>query len=245
MAKYRYTLPQLSSDLFLTDGGIETTLIFLEGFDLPYLAVFDLLKRTEGRDALDKDFRTHASIAVTTESVSFWKVQHGARAPIGVRSWITRTTHLRTPTVRRLRCCATFETNSKTTRPRWSSADASDREAMDTIRPHTLRNRISSRRAVGHEDPRHQSKRVNVEQRRVGRSRRVDSEDPTQLSAHYAKLRDRFQHINVLGRCCGTDHRHIEEIGKACLRTDGCCQGESFASHLQGELRSNRRAQHR
>jgi hypothetical protein len=30
MAKYRNNLPQLSGKLFLTDGGIETTLIFHE-----------------------------------------------------------------------------------------------------------------------------------------------------------------------------------------------------------------------
>ena len=30
MAKYRETLPQSSNELFLTDGGIETTLIFDE-----------------------------------------------------------------------------------------------------------------------------------------------------------------------------------------------------------------------
>lgn len=35
MAKYRHALPQLSGELFLTDGGIETTLIFHEGLD-PY-----------------------------------------------------------------------------------------------------------------------------------------------------------------------------------------------------------------
>lgn len=35
MAPYRNHLPQLSSDLFLTDGGIETTLIFREGLDDP------------------------------------------------------------------------------------------------------------------------------------------------------------------------------------------------------------------
>lgn len=34
MAKYRSSLPQLSGDLFLTDGGIETTLIFHEGLEL-------------------------------------------------------------------------------------------------------------------------------------------------------------------------------------------------------------------
>ncbi len=39
-------LPHETVDLFLTDGGLETTLIFLEGFELPYFAAFDLLYMT-------------------------------------------------------------------------------------------------------------------------------------------------------------------------------------------------------
>ena len=35
MARYRTALPQLAGDIFLTDGGIETTLIFHEGLELP------------------------------------------------------------------------------------------------------------------------------------------------------------------------------------------------------------------
>ena len=31
----------------------------------------------------------------------------------------------------------------------------------------------------------------------------------------HAQLRRRNPHINVLGGCCGTDHRHIEQIAKA------------------------------
>jgi S-methylmethionine-dependent homocysteine/selenocysteine methylase len=63
MAKYRRNLPQLSGDLFLTDGGIETTMIFHEGLELPYLAAFDLLKNEQGREVLRNYFRTHAEIA--------------------------------------------------------------------------------------------------------------------------------------------------------------------------------------
>ena len=44
MSKYRTALPQLNGELFLTDGGIETTLIFRQGFELPHFAAFDLLK---------------------------------------------------------------------------------------------------------------------------------------------------------------------------------------------------------
>ncbi|NJK68489.1 MAG: homocysteine S-methyltransferase family protein [Microcoleus sp. CSU_2_2] len=63
MARYRNNLPQLSNDLFLTDGGLETTLIFREGFDLPEFAAFDLLKHDAGYQALDKYFRTYATMA--------------------------------------------------------------------------------------------------------------------------------------------------------------------------------------
>ena len=63
MAKYRNNLPQLSGDVFLTDGGIETTLIFHEGLGLPYFAAFDLLKHPAGEAALRKYFCTYAALA--------------------------------------------------------------------------------------------------------------------------------------------------------------------------------------
>jgi len=62
-AKYRENLPQVSADVFLTDGGIETTLIYLEGLELPCFAAFDLLRSERGRETLRKYFRTHATIA--------------------------------------------------------------------------------------------------------------------------------------------------------------------------------------
>jgi len=60
MAEFRRSLPQLGGEFFLTDGGIETALIFLEGLELPDFAAFDLLKRKEGEAALRKYFRTYA-----------------------------------------------------------------------------------------------------------------------------------------------------------------------------------------
>lgn len=63
MAKYRHALPQLKDDFFMTDGGIETTLIFLEGLELPYFAAFHLFKSEEGRQALKKYFQTYAALA--------------------------------------------------------------------------------------------------------------------------------------------------------------------------------------
>jgi S-methylmethionine-dependent homocysteine/selenocysteine methylase len=63
MARYRTSLPQLSKNLFLTDGGLETTLIFREGIDLPDFAAFDLLKHSAGYQALANYFRTYATLA--------------------------------------------------------------------------------------------------------------------------------------------------------------------------------------
>ena len=52
MTKYRNQLPQLSSEIFMTDGGLETDLIFNKGIDLPEFAAFDLLKSNEGKQIL-------------------------------------------------------------------------------------------------------------------------------------------------------------------------------------------------
>ena len=63
MAKYRRAPPQLAGDFFMTDGGIETTLIFLEGRDLPHFAAFDLFKSSEGEGVLRKYFLAYAELA--------------------------------------------------------------------------------------------------------------------------------------------------------------------------------------
>lgn len=63
MSRYRAALPQLSGKTFITDGGIETTLIFNEGLALPDFAAIDLLKAPEGEKALRKYFCTYISLA--------------------------------------------------------------------------------------------------------------------------------------------------------------------------------------
>jgi S-methylmethionine-dependent homocysteine/selenocysteine methylase len=64
MSTYRTELPQLNADVFLTDGGIETTLIFDDGLDLPDFAAFVLLDDPAGRAALERYFERYATIAV-------------------------------------------------------------------------------------------------------------------------------------------------------------------------------------
>jgi homocysteine S-methyltransferase len=61
---YRDALPQLSGAIFLTDSGLETDLIFNQGFDLPEFAAFVLIDDARGAAALEAYFRRHADIAV-------------------------------------------------------------------------------------------------------------------------------------------------------------------------------------
>jgi homocysteine S-methyltransferase len=68
MTKRRSPLPQLGGDFFMTDGGIETTLVFLEGLDLPHFAAFHLLKTPQGEGALRKYFATYAELATLAEA---------------------------------------------------------------------------------------------------------------------------------------------------------------------------------
>jgi homocysteine S-methyltransferase len=60
---YRERLPQLDGGVFLTDGGIETTLIFHHGLELPAFAAFDLLKDDEGTDELRRYYEPYARLA--------------------------------------------------------------------------------------------------------------------------------------------------------------------------------------
>ena len=74
---YRTALPQLSDEVFLTDSGLETDLIFHGGFDLPEFAAFVLVDDAHGTAALDAYFRRHVDIAV----------QHGCGVILEAPTW--------------------------------------------------------------------------------------------------------------------------------------------------------------
>ncbi|PDT15291.1 homocysteine methyltransferase [Rhizobium sp. J15] len=63
MAKYRHDLPQLKGGTFLTDGGMETTMIFQEGIALPHFAAFVLLASEDGRNRTRNYYRRYLDIA--------------------------------------------------------------------------------------------------------------------------------------------------------------------------------------
>jgi S-methylmethionine-dependent homocysteine/selenocysteine methylase len=71
-------LPQLSGDrLFLTDGGLETTLIFHLGLELPDFAAFDLLRDDTGAEALRRYYESYIAIAR----------EHGAGIVLDTATW--------------------------------------------------------------------------------------------------------------------------------------------------------------
>lgn len=49
----------------------------------------------------------------------------------------------------------------------------------------------------------------------LDKSETLDAGDPVSLAAHYQRLRRSLPNLNVIGGCCGTDHRHIAAICEA------------------------------
>lgn len=64
----RRPLVQLNGEPLLCDGGLETTLVFHQGIDLPGFAAFGLLRREQGRQVLVDYFRTYLALARETDT---------------------------------------------------------------------------------------------------------------------------------------------------------------------------------
>ena len=56
-------LPHEGGRMFLTDGGLETTLLFHEGIELPHFAAFDLLRTASGTRMLRAYYERYIAIA--------------------------------------------------------------------------------------------------------------------------------------------------------------------------------------
>lgn len=67
-ALHRNALPILNGAQMLTDSGLETTLVFLEGVDLPCFAAYPLLDSTQGRQTLRSYYERHLAIAADYET---------------------------------------------------------------------------------------------------------------------------------------------------------------------------------
>jgi S-methylmethionine-dependent homocysteine/selenocysteine methylase len=311
MAKYRQRLPQLGDQLFLSDAGIETTLIFQDGLDLPYFAAFHLLKDAEGTEALRRYYRRHARIARENASgfileSATWRASADWGAKLGYspedldaanRKAIALLHELRdefeTPSspmvisgnigprgdgydpgtvmtaetaqafhARQAEIFAETGADMVTAMTMTNTPEATGvvRAAQSVGMPvaisftvetdghlptgETLGQAIDAVDAatgaypayfmINCAHPTHfEDALVNGEAwtARIGGIRanasrqshaeldeatELDDGDPAELGRQYRDLRRRFVGINVLGGCCGTDHRHIESIFHAC-----------------------------
>ncbi len=63
MTKYRNALPQLGGDMYLTDAGLETDLIFNKGIEIREFAAHTLLPDTTGCEAMAQYYRGFLNLA--------------------------------------------------------------------------------------------------------------------------------------------------------------------------------------
>lgn len=68
MSRAKPTLPHQADRIFLTDGGIETWLMYKRGFDLPEFSSFHLLHDTNATAAIREYYRAFADIALQLET---------------------------------------------------------------------------------------------------------------------------------------------------------------------------------
>jgi S-methylmethionine-dependent homocysteine/selenocysteine methylase len=311
MAQFRSALPQLGGEFFLTDGGIETTLIFLEGLDLPDFAAFHLLRSKDGEAALRKYFGTYAGLAerfdtgLVLESATWrastdWGTKLGYNAKeiadanrraIGVLEEIRNDFKRNLKRVVISGCLGPrgdgynpgktmTEKEAETYHDKQirvfedSAADmvtaitmnyveeaigiakAAERAGMpaaisftvetDGKLPtgQTLRAAIEQvdaatssypsyymincahpthfRHVLAEGEPwtqRIRGLRANASRKshaELNESPELDIGNPVELALEHAELKKRLAQLNVMGGCCGTDHRHVEQIAAAC-----------------------------
>ena len=304
---YRQGLPQLDGGLFVTDGGIETTLIFHQGLDLPAFAAFVLLKDEAGSDELRRYYAPYVALACE-QGVGFvlesptWRASPRWAAELGVsdaeldelnRKAIALMEELRedasasgAPVV--ISGCVGPHDDGYSPATKLSADDARDyhstqiqtfsETAADMVTAITMTyadeaigltraaraaglpvvisftvetdGRLPSGQelgdAIGQVDeatggapayymincahPTHFEDALETAEAwpaRIGGLRanastkshaeldeaeQLDEGDPVDLGARHAALREKLPNLNVLGGCCGTDHRHVREI---------------------------------
>jgi S-methylmethionine-dependent homocysteine/selenocysteine methylase len=308
--RHRHRLPQLdAAGPFLTDGGLETTLIFHRGLDLPCFAAFALLANDSGRDELRRYFAPYLALAREhgdgfVLDTATWRANPdwGARLGYGLddldaanRTAVALAEEIRaageakaTPVVingvigprgdgydpgelmtadeaqrYHARQIATFAdtaadmvTGLTLTNPEEAIGIAG--AARDHALPAVISFTVETDGRLPDGSPLGDAiERVDAEtggsvayfmincahpthfagvldddgawRERIGGLRanasakshaeldeaeELDEGDPAALSAEHAALRRRLPAVAVLGGCCGTDHRHVEAIGR-------------------------------
>jgi homocysteine S-methyltransferase len=302
----RGQLPQLAGGTFITDGGMETTLTFDDGVDLPHFASFVLLDDARGIDLLRAYYTSYLEIAAqhgvgivldtpTWRANPDWgdRLGYSAEALVGVdRRGVALLEELRStadglPQLIISGCIGprgdgyrvdnemTAEEAQRYHEPQVATfADtAADlvsaltltyageavgvaRAARDTGIPSVISFTVetdgrlpsgqSLREAIEEVDDQTQGSvayfmincahpthfahvldddggwsnrirglRANASEKshaELDEAEELDAGDPAALAGHYRELQKRLANLNVVGGCCGTSHRHVEEI---------------------------------
>ena len=87
-AQYRNNLPQLGDKMFIADGGLETSLIFLQEVDLPLFAAFPLIGYDKGVEELKHYYQPYVDMALRNKSgiildTPTWRASHGWGEQLG------------------------------------------------------------------------------------------------------------------------------------------------------------------
>ena len=108
----------------LTDGGLETSLIYDQGLDLPDFAAFPLVETEEGRDALRRYFEPVPAIAREHGTGFVWTRRPGGPTATGASGSATTPSAWARSTARPRRSPASARRASRTGSSRASSARA-------------------------------------------------------------------------------------------------------------------------
>lgn len=201
MTRRRADLPQLKPGLFVSDGGMETTLIFHEGVDLPHFASFVLLDSEEGRARLRAYYERYLAIArrhgrgLILDSPT-WRANPDWGAKLGYdAAGLKRINEASIALLDELRQA-------------WETAETPIVVA-GVIGPRGdgyAEGRMSAAEAEDYHAPQIASF-----------AETLDSGDPIDLGRRYRRLRETYPGLRILGGCCGTDDRHVAAICEACV----------------------------
>ncbi|WP_377194578.1 homocysteine S-methyltransferase family protein [Ruegeria meonggei] len=99
--KYRNALPQLAGKSMITDGGLETSLVFKDGIDLPLFAAFKALETDAGVAAIDAYMKRFAEMAIREKhgfvmDTPTWRASARWAADLGISHDTLRAVHQET-----------------------------------------------------------------------------------------------------------------------------------------------------
>jgi S-methylmethionine-dependent homocysteine/selenocysteine methylase len=190
MARYRARLPQVGDGVFLTDSGIETVLIFHHGYELPDFAAFVLLDDEAGAETFRRYYREHAAIARDAGTGFIFESPTWRASP----DWADRLGYSA------------------------EALAAANRKAIDMLVEIRAEHDADGPPMVvsGCVGPRGDGYQPSA---LMTADEVLDDGDPHELGRQYELLRASLPAIGVLGRCCGTDLRHVEQIAVACVRS--------------------------